>query len=77
MTAPSILALEEPLRNLSDGIDCMRLLADGMELGSYERKALRWAADSMRRDYDAARVWFDAEYETMRAAKGHGPRAVS
>ena len=77
MTTPSILNLEEPLRNLSYGIDCLRLLADGMETGSNEQRALLWATDGMCRDYDAARAWFDAEYESMRAAKGHGPHAVS
>ncbi len=73
MTAPSVLDLEEPLRDLGAAIGAVHLIADSMDEPSQEKAALDWICYKMAADHKAAKAWFDATVE----AKGTCPVAVT
>ncbi len=77
MSATDVLELEQPLGNWKASIECLRLMADGMDSDTEEKSATLWIADNMERDYRTVKEWFDTTHEAFVAAKGSGPRAVT
>ena len=79
MSAPifyDFTALEELTRSLLGGVRCLERTARGLGM-SEDREAVEYLADTLKKDVDALKDWFNAAHDRHVEAKHNGPRAVT
>ena len=76
LNSDNLTELEELSRSLLGGVRCLERTARGLGM-SEDREAVEYLADTLKKDVDALKDWFNAAFDRHVEAKVKGPRAVT